>query len=232
MPIAAPAVRGGLCHRAAGRHCRARSRDRARCASAAQLHQAGRHAVPTAIGQDLRFRRFRRASGAAPRRSPTGLDSSRRAQSKKAGRLRGIGLSTYVEACGSNGPETAIVRIERDGGVTVLIGSQSTGQGHAHRLRAARRRASRPAAGARRRGAGRHRPHRQRRRHRRLELDPLRRRLAGRGGKKACGQSESAGRRSARSRRRRSRDRRWVGARRRHRSRDLLRRARATARCG
>ncbi len=52
-------------------------------------------------------------------------------QSKKAGRLRGIGLSTYIEACGSNGPETATVTIERDGTATVLIGSQSTGQGHA-----------------------------------------------------------------------------------------------------
>ena len=55
----------------------------------------------------------------------------RLAQSKKAGRLRGIGLATYVEACGNNGPETATVRLERDGSVTVLIGSQSTGQGHA-----------------------------------------------------------------------------------------------------
>jgi aerobic carbon-monoxide dehydrogenase large subunit len=56
---------------------------------------------------------------------------ARLAQSKKAGRLRGIGLATYIEACGNNGPETAIIRLERDGSVTVLIGSQSTGQGHA-----------------------------------------------------------------------------------------------------
>jgi carbon-monoxide dehydrogenase large subunit len=55
----------------------------------------------------------------------------RAAQSKRAGRLRGIGLATYVEACGGNGPETATVRLDRDGGVTVLIGTQSTGQGHA-----------------------------------------------------------------------------------------------------
>jgi aerobic carbon-monoxide dehydrogenase large subunit len=52
-------------------------------------------------------------------------------QSKRAGRMRGIGLSTYVEACGNNGPETATVKLERDGSITVLIGSQSTGQGHA-----------------------------------------------------------------------------------------------------
>ena len=50
---------------------------------------------------------------------------------RKAGKLRGIGLATYIEACGGNGPETAVVRLEADGSVTVLIGSQSTGQGHA-----------------------------------------------------------------------------------------------------
>lgn len=54
----------------------------------------------------------------------------RLAASKKAGKLRGIGLATYIEACGSNGPETANLKLEQDGGVTVLIGSQSTGQGH------------------------------------------------------------------------------------------------------
>ena len=48
----------------------------------------------------------------------------------KTGRLRGIGIATYIEACGNNGPETAIVRLDRDGGITVLIGTQSTGQGH------------------------------------------------------------------------------------------------------
>jgi aerobic carbon-monoxide dehydrogenase large subunit len=57
--------------------------------------------------------------------------NKRAAASKRAGKLRGIGIATYVEACGNNGPETAVVRLERDGDVTVLIGSQSTGQGHA-----------------------------------------------------------------------------------------------------
>jgi carbon-monoxide dehydrogenase large subunit len=54
----------------------------------------------------------------------------RHAQSKKAGLFRGIGVASYIEACGGNGPETATVRIDADGGATVLIGSQSTGQGH------------------------------------------------------------------------------------------------------
>ena len=57
--------------------------------------------------------------------------SKRAAQSKRAGRLRGIGVATYVEACGNNGPETATLQLDRDGGITLLIGSQSSGQGHA-----------------------------------------------------------------------------------------------------
>ncbi|MGZ3281420.1 MAG: xanthine dehydrogenase family protein molybdopterin-binding subunit [Xanthobacteraceae bacterium] len=55
----------------------------------------------------------------------------RLAQSRKLGRLRGVGIATYIEACGNNGPDTARVRLDDDGGVTVLVGTQSTGQGHA-----------------------------------------------------------------------------------------------------
>jgi carbon-monoxide dehydrogenase large subunit len=54
----------------------------------------------------------------------------RAAAAKKRGLIRGIGLATYIEACGSNGPDTATVTLDPDGGVTVLIGSQTTGQGH------------------------------------------------------------------------------------------------------
>jgi carbon-monoxide dehydrogenase large subunit len=57
--------------------------------------------------------------------------NKRAAQSRRSGKLRGIGVATYVEACGNNGPETATLNLDRDGGVTLLIGSQSTGQGHA-----------------------------------------------------------------------------------------------------
>ena len=57
--------------------------------------------------------------------------NKRAGQSKRTGRLRGIGIATYIEACGNNGPETATLTLDADGGVTLLIGSQSTGQGHA-----------------------------------------------------------------------------------------------------
>jgi aerobic carbon-monoxide dehydrogenase large subunit len=52
------------------------------------------------------------------------------AQSRRHGKLRGIGLATYIEVCGGAGPQLAIVRLERDGSAKVVIGSQSTGQGH------------------------------------------------------------------------------------------------------
>jgi aerobic carbon-monoxide dehydrogenase large subunit len=52
-------------------------------------------------------------------------------ETKRSGRLRGIGLSTYIEACGNAGSETATLNLEPDGSVTLLIGTQSTGQGHA-----------------------------------------------------------------------------------------------------
>jgi carbon-monoxide dehydrogenase large subunit len=54
----------------------------------------------------------------------------RAAAARKRNRLRGIGLATYIEACGANGPETATVKLEKDGTITLLIGTQSTGQGH------------------------------------------------------------------------------------------------------
>src|SRR6476646_9303946 len=50
---------------------------------------------------------------------------------KKQGLVRGIGLGTYGEVCGTmGGEETANVRLDPNGDVTILIGTQSSGQGH------------------------------------------------------------------------------------------------------
>jgi aerobic carbon-monoxide dehydrogenase large subunit len=49
---------------------------------------------------------------------------------KKQGLVRGIGLASYVEVCGTMGEETANVRLDSNGDLTVLIGTQSSGQGH------------------------------------------------------------------------------------------------------
>jgi len=58
-------------------------------------------------------------------------DFSKRAKAaRKQGLVRGIGLASYVEVCGTMGDETANVRLDPNGDVTILIGTQSSGQGH------------------------------------------------------------------------------------------------------
>ena len=54
----------------------------------------------------------------------------RHAEARRRKKLRGIGLATYIEVCGGAGPQLANVRLGPDGSVKVVIGSQSTGQGH------------------------------------------------------------------------------------------------------
>lgn len=55
---------------------------------------------------------------------------ARRKKSAENGRLRGIGIAYYVEVCSGLGSEETHIRFEKNGRVTVLIGTQSTGQGH------------------------------------------------------------------------------------------------------
>ena len=54
----------------------------------------------------------------------------RYAASRKKGLVRGIGMGSYIEACGGGSPEPAYVGLESDGTVTIRIGTQSNGQGH------------------------------------------------------------------------------------------------------
>ncbi len=51
--------------------------------------------------------------------------------SKANGKLRGIGMSYYIEACAFAGSEPAYVQLLDDGTITMDIGTQSNGQGHA-----------------------------------------------------------------------------------------------------
>src|SRR2546430_733269 len=53
-----------------------------------------------------------------------------RDESRARGELVGIGVSTFVEPSGGAGFESATVRVERTGEITVLTGSSSHGQGH------------------------------------------------------------------------------------------------------
>ncbi len=56
--------------------------------------------------------------------------ANRKAESAARGRLRGIGMSYYVEACGGQPNEKATLRIDADETVSLMIGTQSNGQGH------------------------------------------------------------------------------------------------------
>lgn len=55
---------------------------------------------------------------------------SRRREARARGRLRGIGLATYIERCAGTPPEEARLEIAPDARVTLYIGTQSNGQGH------------------------------------------------------------------------------------------------------
>jgi carbon-monoxide dehydrogenase large subunit len=55
---------------------------------------------------------------------------NREAESARAGKIRGFGIATYIEACAFPGNEPATVTLNTDGTVTLLIGTQTNGQGH------------------------------------------------------------------------------------------------------
>ncbi len=54
----------------------------------------------------------------------------RKKKSAKSGLLRGVGAATYLEVTLGNPAEATEIRFEADGTVTLLVGTQSTGQGH------------------------------------------------------------------------------------------------------
>jgi aerobic carbon-monoxide dehydrogenase large subunit len=56
---------------------------------------------------------------------------ARQEKSANAGKYRGIGLCTYIEACAFPGSEEATLELNGEGNLTLLIGTQTNGQGHA-----------------------------------------------------------------------------------------------------
>ena len=73
---------------------------------------------------------YERLMDAALERADWAGFEKRRAASAARGKLRGIGMSYYVEICSAMGGENTYVRIEPNGRVTVLMGTQASGQGH------------------------------------------------------------------------------------------------------
>ena len=73
---------------------------------------------------------YSRLMASAMKRADWSTFEERRSQARSAGKLRGIGLSYYVEICSSGGSEVSHVRFEKNGRVTLLVGTQASGQGH------------------------------------------------------------------------------------------------------
>jgi carbon-monoxide dehydrogenase large subunit len=56
--------------------------------------------------------------------------ASRAEQSRARGKIRGFGISSYIECTAWNDSEQGSVTLEKNGDFTLLIGTQSNGQGH------------------------------------------------------------------------------------------------------
>ena len=60
----------------------------------------------------------------------SGWRAARQRRTGSGACLRGVGLAFYVDPCGANRNQWVALRFDAEGAATVLIGSQSTGQGH------------------------------------------------------------------------------------------------------
>ena len=67
----------------------------------------------------------------ALRRAGAETLDERKAEARRRGKLRGLGIATYVEACAGGGGEDARLRLREDGRLTLHVGTQTNGQGHA-----------------------------------------------------------------------------------------------------
>ena len=143
MPIAAPAAprrptsSSGSCTRPASRWASRRTRSAGATSSAAFPYQ-----TPVALTYDIGDYDADARRGERSIADVKGFPA-RKAEAAKRGKLRGLGYSSYIEACGlapSNVAgalgaraglfEAGEVRVHPTGSVTVFTGSHSHGQGH------------------------------------------------------------------------------------------------------
>ena len=84
----------------------------------------------TAMKQTYDSGDFQRVLDAALAKADWAGFETRRAESARHGKKRGIGMAYYLEATGGAPTERAEIRFAEDGHVDVFVGTQSTGQGH------------------------------------------------------------------------------------------------------
>jgi carbon-monoxide dehydrogenase large subunit len=84
----------------------------------------------TALGHKYDSGRYAELMDAAYKRADVAGFESRRAEAKKRGKLRGLGVSYYVEACAGGQGEQPHLKFDKDGKLTIIIGTQDNGQGH------------------------------------------------------------------------------------------------------
>ena len=94
------------------------------------LIRADEFPYQTALGPVYDSGRYEDIMDAALKRADFAGFEKRRAEARKRGMLRGLGVSYYVEACSGGHHETPKMFFDRDGRLHILIGTQSTGQGH------------------------------------------------------------------------------------------------------
>ena len=91
--------------------------------------QAFPHALP--LGKVYDSGEYQNLMDAALDRAGYASFPERRTQAKRNGRLRGLGMSYYVEACGGGPTEYTSMSVTPEGRVQIKSGSQNNGQGHA-----------------------------------------------------------------------------------------------------
>ncbi|MDX1781276.1 MAG: xanthine dehydrogenase family protein molybdopterin-binding subunit [Thalassovita sp.] len=84
----------------------------------------------SATGETYDVGDFIRVLDAVEEKSDLAGFAARRAESEARGKLRGIGLSYYIESILGDPSEGAKVEFNADGSVTIYVGTQSNGQGH------------------------------------------------------------------------------------------------------
>src|SRR3546814_17861194 len=84
----------------------------------------------TALGHTYDSGEFERNMNDAVKLADVAGFEDRKRAARARGRLRGLGLSTYVEACAGGPPESAPIQVARPGANPVSSGHPSTRPGH------------------------------------------------------------------------------------------------------